>query len=119
VNVVNSASDPLGAGWSVGGLQQISQVTSGGPVLITSGQQGTQQFLPVYNEGQTYLQDLALASSTSSAQITANDGAGSFTAANVSSPGTVVGTAAGDFNGDGRIDQAVVSSSTLAILLNN
>ena len=26
VNVVNESSDPLGAGWSVGGLQQLSQV---------------------------------------------------------------------------------------------
>ena len=119
VNVVNSASDAMGAGWSVGGLQQLSQVSSGGPVLVTAGQQGTEQFVPVYNDGQTDLQDLALASSTSSAQIMANDGAGGFTAANVSSPGMVVGTASGDFTGNGRVDMAVVSSSTLAILLNN
>ena len=119
VNVVNSASDPMGAGWSVGGLQQLSQVSSGGPVLITTGQQPPERFDPVYNDGQTDYQDLALASSTSSSQILANDGAGDFTAANVSSPGTVVGTASGDFNGDGRIDQTVVSSTTLAILLNN
>ncbi len=103
VNVVNSASDALGAGWSVGGLQQISQVTSDGPVLITAGQQGTEQFVPVY-DGQSYFQNLSLASSTTSAQILANDGSGGFTAADVSSPSTVVGTAAGVFTGDGRVD---------------
>ena len=27
VNVVNESSDPLGAGWSIGGLQQLSQVS--------------------------------------------------------------------------------------------
>ena len=51
VNVVNESSDPLGAGWSVGGLQQLAQVSSGGPVLITAGQQGTEAFEPVYNRG--------------------------------------------------------------------
>ena len=65
VNVVNESSDPLGAGWSVGGLQQLSQLTTDGPVLITAGQQGTEAFQPAYSEGQTYVQDLALATSTS------------------------------------------------------
>ena len=61
VNVVNESSDPLGAGWSVGGLQQLSQLTTDGPVLITAGQQGTEAFQPAYSDGQTYIQDLALA----------------------------------------------------------
>ena len=80
VNVVNESSDPLGAGWSVGGLQQLSQLSPDGPVLITAGQQGTEAFDPAYAKGQTYFQDLALATSTSSAQILANDGAGDFSA---------------------------------------
>ena len=50
VNVVNEASDPLGAGWSVGGLQQLSQLATDGPVLITAGQQGTEAFEPAYTE---------------------------------------------------------------------
>ena len=119
VNVVNSASDALGAGWSVGGLQQLSQVTTGGPVVIATGQEPSERFDPVYNDGQSYFQDLALASSTSTSQILANDGAGNFTATGSTSDAGVVGTASGDFNGDGRIDQAVVDSSTLAILINN
>ena len=119
VNVVNSASDSLGAGWSIGGLQQLSQVTTGGPVVIATGQEPSERFDPVYNSGQTHLQDLALASSTSTSQILANDGMGGFTASGSPSDDGVVGTASGDFNGDGKVDQAVVDSSTLAILLNN
>ena len=84
VNIVNETSDPLGAGWSVGGLQKVSQLTSDGPVLITAGQQGTEQFDPVYTEGQTNLQDLGLATSTSLAQILANDGTGDFSGSTAS-----------------------------------
>ncbi len=41
VNVVNETSDPLGAGWSVGGLEHLLRRSApGGPVLITSGQSG-------------------------------------------------------------------------------
>ena len=119
VNVVNESSDPFGHGWSVGGLQQLAQVSSGGPVLITAGQQGTEAFDPVYNSGQSYVQDLGLASSTSTAQVLANDGTGNFTTSGTPSSTGVVGSVAGDFNGDGEPDMAVISSSTLAILLNN
>ena len=76
VNVVNESSDPLGAGWSVGGLQQLSQLTTDGPVLITAGQQGTEAFQSAYTEGQSYVQDLALATTTSVVQVMANDGDG-------------------------------------------
>ena len=107
------------AGWSVGRLQQLSQVTSGGPVVIATGQEPSERFDPVYNDGQSYFQDLALASSTSTSQILANDGAGGFTATGSPSDSGVVGTAAGDFNGDGKVDQAVVDSSTLALLISN
>ena len=119
LNVVNASSDSYGAGWSIGGLQQLAQVSSGRPVLITAGQQGIERFDPVYNDGQTDLQDLALASSTSASQILANDGAGNFSATDVTADIDVVGTASGDFNGDGLPDMAVVNSSTLAIMLNN
>ena len=123
LNVVNPGIDPysnyLGVGWSVGGLQRLSPVVAGFPVLITTGQEPSERFDPVYDNGQTYFQDLALAASTSTSQILANDGAGGFTAAGSTSDDGVVGTATGDFNGDGRVDQAVVDSSTLAILINN
>ena len=99
-------------------MQQLSQLTTDGPVLITAGQQGTEAFQPAYSEGQTYVQDLALATSTSAVQILPNDGAGNFSAS-VSASDTVVGSAAGDFNNDGEPDLAVVTSSTLKIELNN
>ena len=35
VDVVNGASNALGAGWSIGGLQQIAQPDPSGPALIT------------------------------------------------------------------------------------
>ena len=99
-------------------MQQLSQLTTNGPVLITAGQQGTEAFEPAYTEGQPYVQDLALATTPSAAQIMPNDGAGDFSAS-VSASDTVIGTAAGDFNGDGEPDLAVVTSSTLAIELND
>jgi RHS repeat-associated protein len=118
VNVVNAASDPLGAGWSAAGLQKIAQLATNGPVLVTAGQQGTEAFQPAYSEGQTSIQDLALATSTSATKIMANDGAGNFSAS-VTAADTVVGNASGDLNNDGKPDLAVVTSSTLAIELNN
>ena len=99
-------------------MQHLSQLATDGPVLITAGQQGTEAFEPAYTEGQTSVQDLALATSTSAVQIMPNDGSGDFSAT-VSASDAVVGTASGDFNGDGEPDLAVVSSSTLAIELNN
>jgi RHS repeat-associated protein len=120
VNVVNESSDPMGAGWSVGGLQQVSQVTTGGPVLVTAGQQGTERFDPVYDSGQTALQDLALSSSTDDGQMLANDGTGTFAAGTdgvTSSP--TVGSVTGDFNGDGKPDLAVAGGTTLALMRNN
>ena len=61
-------------------MQHLSQLATDGPVLITAGQQGTEAFDPAYTEGQTYVQDLGLATTTSSAQILANNGAGDFSA---------------------------------------
>src|SRR5262249_40161375 len=124
INVVNAAypaSNPYGAGWSVGGLQQFTRPASGAPILVTAGMQGTDRFDPVYQNGQTYFQDLALAWGTAgSSQILANDGTGSFTPAEqVGADSDVVGTATGDFNVDGWTDLAVADASTLAILLNN
>ncbi|AGA28668.1 FG-GAP-like repeat-containing protein [Singulisphaera acidiphila] len=119
VNIVNAVSSPYGAGWSVGGLQQLSQLTTGGSVLITAGQQGTERFDTLYNNGQSYLQDLALATSTSDSQILANDGRAHFTSTSSITTSNVVGTVAGTFNGDGKPDQAVLNSSELAILINN
>jgi len=119
VDVVNSASDLLGAGWSIGGFDAAAQVSSGGPVLLTQGQQGTESFDPVYNSGQSNIQDLALVSGTAAAQIMANDGMGNFSISGTPSDTNLVGTASGDFNGDGKPDVAVVNSTTLAILLNN
>jgi hypothetical protein len=118
VNVVNESSDPLGAGWSIGGLQKLSQLTTDGPVLITNGQQGTGAFQSTCTEGQSYVQDLALATSASAVQVITNNSAGDFSAS-VSVTDTVVGTVAGDFNDDGEPDLAVLTSSTLAIKLND
>ena len=118
VNVVNSASDPLGAGWSVGGLQHVWPSTSGAPVLITAGQQGTEQFAPVYTEGQTYIQDLGLATNPYSAQVLPNDGMGDFLGTTTAAD-SVVGTATGVFTSNGKPDMAVVTSSALAIQLDN
>jgi YD repeat-containing protein len=119
-NVVNQSSDPMGAGWSVGGLQTISNASPGGPALVTAGQQGTETFVPVYQGGgsTSYVQDLAIATSTASAQVLANNGAGAF-AASVSATDNTVGTAAGDFDNNSWTDLAVLSTSALAIFLNN
>src|SRR6185437_11018338 len=46
VNVVNAGSSPYGAGWSIGGLQQIYPGSSSEPALITAGSQGTERFDP-------------------------------------------------------------------------
>ena len=118
VDVVNAAASAYGAGWSVGGLQQVSQASPGGPALVTAGQQGTEEFDPVYSGGQAYVQDLALATGMSTSQVMPNDGAGGFTAPGAGG-GSVIGTAAGDLNGDGRPDQAIATSSSWSVLLGN
>ncbi len=119
VNVVDESSDPLGAGWSIGGLEKLSQLATDGPVLITDGQQGPEAFQPAYTEGQTYVQDLAISTGSSSSQILANDGTGDFSAPTVSASDTVEGLASGIFTSNGEQDLAVVTSSTLQIELNN
>jgi RHS repeat-associated protein len=123
VNVVNGVvtggtANPLGAGWSVGGVQRISLPDPNGPALITAGSQGTVRFDQHYANGQGVLQDLAVASG-SDTRVYTNDGLGNFMAGTPASTGTPVGTVAGDFNGDGRPDLAEVTGSTLTILLNN
>ena len=118
LNVVNNISDNYGAGWSIGGLQQLSQKAAGKPVLITAGQQGTERYDPYYGSGQTSLQDLSLASSTSTAQILTNDGTGIFAGTATNANG-ITGTAAGDLNGDGKPDQVIVGLSVFQVLLNN
>ena len=123
VNIVNNSSDAMGAGWSVGGLQAVSQVGDDGPGLVTAGQQGTQQFDQVYNDGQTSVQDLAVVSDPDNPQILANDGTGTFTSAE--SPDDDEGVyfaippAAGDFTGNGRSDMAVAIGGQLEIELSN
>ena len=129
VNVVNAAGDPLGAGWSIGGLQQLAQLTTDGPVLMAAGQQGTERFDPVYSEGQSSIQDLAVVDGTQSAQVLANDATGTFPAPGLPPPPmprppgsqdvAAIATATGDFNGDGRPDLAVIGSTSLSILLND
>src|SRR5262249_27788759 len=44
VQIVNASSDALGAGWSIGSLQQISAPNANGAVLITAGQNDVEQF---------------------------------------------------------------------------
>ena len=100
-------------------MQQLSQLATDGPVLITAGQQGTEAFQPAYTEGQTYVQDLALATTTSAVQIMPNPRRSGQFSATSSDSDRVVGTAAGDYNDDSEPDLAVVTSSTLAIELND
>jgi RHS repeat-associated protein len=124
VDVVNrdqgpSAVDPLGAGWSIAGLEQLYQPSANGPALITAGSQGTERFDPVYAAGQGYFQDLTLSSSADGTQVLANDGMGQFTAGTAAADQNTKATAAGDFNGDGRPDLASISDGALEILLNN
>ena len=122
VDVANAAASPLGAGWSIGGLQQLSQVVAGGPVLITSGSQGAKQFDPKFLNGPTYLPDLAVATGTG-AQVFANDNQGNFAPAAPATAGTGAGVAggvaAGDFNGDGLPDLAEIAPGGVSILLSN
>src|SRR4051812_14027007 len=103
INVANAADSPYGAGWSVGGLQQLSQPTPGGPIVITAGQQGTERFDPVYDDGQDGLQDLALAwGGAGSPRVLANDGTGGFSPFDdVFANSNAVGAAGGDLDGDG------------------
>ncbi len=105
INVVNATNTPVGAGWSVGGLQHLSQLTAGGPVLVTAGSQGTETFDPIYNHGESYLQDLVLGDMMATPQLLANDGNGNFFPTTVNLSGSsAVTMAAGDFNGDGITD---------------
>jgi len=121
INVVNGApsggaSDPLGDGWSIGGVQQIYQPSPGGPALVTDGSQGTQRYDQYYTAGQAYYQDLATASA-SGTQVYTNGGTGEFTAGAATPPNqAALGTATGDFNGDGKPDLAEVSGTTLTIM---
>ncbi|WZP01264.1 discoidin domain-containing protein (plasmid) [Isosphaeraceae bacterium EP7] len=121
VDVVDRSAEPVGSGWSVGGLQRVHEPVAGGPALITDGHLVPSRFSPVYNAGQVKVQDLALASSGSSTQVLRNaDGDGRFdTFTPVASGGGVFGTASADFDGDGKPDQAILGGTALAIQLNN
>jgi len=128
VDVVNESNDALGAGWSVGGLQHLSQITANGPVLITAGQQGTEHFDPMYNSGQTALQDLALSDMTTGNEVLANDGTGTFpdgteastvTSFPVTAANPILQSVTGDFDNDGKPDLAALNSINLQIALND
>ena len=119
LNVVDRSASALGAGWSINGLQQITQAQPGGPVLLNEGQTGTTRYNPVYSNG-GLLQDLATSQVTTQANIAVNDGTGGFTAPIAPTSGsTTIATVAGDYNGDGRPDLAVLGASTLVVQPNN
>ena len=127
VDIVNRSgnavgADPYGAGWSIGGVQQISLPDANGPALVTAGSMLAQRYDRVYNSGGK-LKDLALVSlagaSSNNNTILANDGMAVFTAGAATATAASSGFVAGDFNGDGLTDLAEVAGTTLAILLGN
>ena len=124
LTVVNAASSPYGAGWSVGGLQHVF-ASGTGPAVVTAGSQGTEAFGYRPAGAVTDLATVVAGPSFGGAatQLLANDGGGTggFTvpssAAGVSSQPTA--TAAADFNGDGRADLVEVSGATVTVLTAN
>src|SRR5206468_1645659 len=82
LDVVNAAASPYGAGWSIGGLQQVFNSSSTGPALITAGSQGTEQF--DYRAAES-INDLAVIgpdpnqmNQATDVRLWSNDGMGNF-----------------------------------------
>src|SRR6185437_10156006 len=82
VGIVNNSASPLGAGWSIAGLQQLNTGTTAGPVMIN---------------------DVAVITAGGTAKVLSNDGMGNLTvpSSGATASSSPVDIAAGDFNGDG------------------
>ena len=76
VNVVNASASPLGAGWSVGGLQKIT-VSADGSALVTEGSRGTERY--DYRAGGA-INDVAVITPDGNARVFRNDGMGGLVA---------------------------------------
>ncbi len=118
VNVVNAAASPLGAGWSIGGLQHVYAPSPTGPALVTAGSRGTERF--GYRPAGP-VQDVAVVAADGTARLLRNDGTLGLTvpASGTAAAAAPVGAAAGDFNGDGRADLAELTASGVTILTAN
>ncbi len=118
VNVVDAAASPLGAGWSIGGLQHVYASSPTGPALVTAGSRGTERF--GYRPAGP-VQDVAVVAADGTARLLRNDGMGGLTvpAAGTAAAAAPVDAAAGDFNGDGRADLAELTASGVTIVTAN
>jgi RHS repeat-associated protein len=120
VDVINASASPLGAGWSVGGLQRVWGA-AGGPVLVTAGARGAEHF---HQFGARPIADLAMVTDhygytglSGLARVVRNDGLAGFDAPGAG--GTTAGTprraVAGDFDGDGVDDLATIAGMRVAV----
>ena len=117
--MVNAASDPSAPAGASAACSSFGSSRPDGPVLITAGQQGTEQFDPVYNEGQTSTSRTWRWPPARRPPRSWPTTARAASRRRVTAPTPTVGTASGDFNGDGQPDLAVVSARPWTILLNN